>query len=110
MVYSSIRYIGEKNVLKNKKIISVIVIFLMISMFASVMILPSTSAHTPTWNIPSYAYLIPAPDPVGIGQKVAIVMWVDTPLPSASVTNDIRRTGYKLTITAPNGATETKTR
>ncbi len=95
--------------LKNKKIISAIVIFLMISMFASVILLPSTSAHTPTWNIPSYAYLIPAPDPVGIGQKVAIVMWVDTPLPSASVTNDIRRTGYKLTITAPNGATETKT-
>jgi hypothetical protein len=39
---------------------------------------------------------------------MSIVMWVDYPLPSAVVTNSIRRTGYTLTITKPDGTTETK--
>ena len=34
-------------------------------------------------------------------------MWVDTPMPSAAVTNDIRRHGYQLTIVKPDGTTET---
>ncbi len=77
-------------------------------MFASVILLPATDAHTPPWDIPSFAYVIAKPDPVGVGQRVMIFMWVDTPLPSAAVTNDIRRHDYKLTITKPDGKTEIK--
>jgi outer membrane protein assembly factor BamB len=69
--------------------------------------LPTANAHTPPWTIISYAYLVPAPNPVGVGQRVLIVMWVDTPMPSATVDNDIRRHDYKLTITKPDGTTET---
>jgi hypothetical protein len=36
------------------------------------------------------------------------MMWVDLPMPSAAITNDIRRHDYKLTITKPDGATEVK--
>ncbi|MBT0158716.1 PQQ-like beta-propeller repeat protein, partial [Candidatus Bathyarchaeota archaeon A05DMB-2] len=68
----------------------------------------TATAHTPPWNIPSFAYIVAQPDPVGVGQPVKIYMWVDTPLPSAAATNDIRRTGYKLTVTAPDGKTEVK--
>jgi outer membrane protein assembly factor BamB len=67
---------------------------------------PLATAHTPPWTIISYAYIVAVPDPVGVGQKVSIVMWVDTPLPSAVVTNDIRRHDYKLTITAPDDTEE----
>ena len=70
--------------------------------------LPQANAHTPTWNIPSFAYLVTAPNPVGVGQRMSIMMWVDLPMPSAAVTNDIRRHDYKLTITKPDGATEVK--
>jgi len=63
-------------------------------------------AHDPPWQIYSYPYLVPAPNPVGVGQKVLIVMWVDEPLPSSSVSNDIRRHDYTLTITKPDETTE----
>jgi outer membrane protein assembly factor BamB len=67
---------------------------------------PTANAHTPIWKITSYAYLMASPNPVGVGQRVAIVMWVDTPMPGALVTNDIKRHDYKLTITAPDGTKE----
>lgn len=35
-------------------------------------------------------------------------MWIDTPLPGATVTNNIRRHDYTLTITKPDGATDSK--
>jgi hypothetical protein len=34
-------------------------------------------------------------------------MWVDIPMPSAAIQNDIRRHDYTLTITKPDGTTET---
>jgi outer membrane protein assembly factor BamB len=91
------------------KLSTIITVFLLLTVIGgtSVLTLP-TDAHTPAWTIVSYAYLSVAPDPVGVGQTVAIVMWVDAPLPSATVTNDIRRTGYTLTITKPDGKTDTQ--
>jgi outer membrane protein assembly factor BamB len=71
--------------------------------------LPAANAHTPAWTVASYAYIVPAPNPVGVGQQVAIVMWIDTPLPGAAISNDVRRHDYKLTITDPDGKTETQT-
>jgi len=86
-----------------------IVLFLLFAMTVSLFALPTANAHTPPWTIVSYAYIVPAPNPVGVSQTVAIVMWIDTPLPGAAVTNDIRRHDYTLTITDPDGTTETKT-
>jgi hypothetical protein len=72
-------------------------------------LIPTVSAHDPPWTIISYAYIAPAPNPVGVDQTEFVVMWVDTPMPSASVMNDIRRHDYKLTITAPDGTEEIRT-
>ena len=76
-------------------------------------IIPTASAHTPAWTIVSYAYLTTAPDPVGVGQSAAVYMWVDHPLPGASdvpgTSNNIRRAGYSLTITAPDGTVTKQT-
>jgi len=83
---------------------TIIISTLAITMFA----LPA-SAHTPAWSYPSYAYLVASPNPVGVGQKVSIVMWIDYPLPNANVANDIRRHDYTLTITKPNGDKVTQT-
>ena len=69
---------------------------------------PTVNAHDPPWTIASYAYIVPAPNPVGVGQTVAIIMWIDTPLPNSAVGNDVRRHDYKLTITKPDGTTEVK--
>jgi hypothetical protein len=90
---------------KSKKVLCIIAMILMISM-----VIPSaiqtTSAHTPPWTIRSYAYTTVAPSPVGVGQTVQVYMWVDTPMPSAVVTNDIRRHDYQMTVTKPDGTTE----
>jgi outer membrane protein assembly factor BamB len=90
------------NISKNKTTATAISLFLMFTI-AFALAMPLANAHEPPWTIVSYAYVVPAPDPVGVGQRVLIVFWVDTPLPGATVTNDVRRHDYKLTITAPNG-------
>jgi hypothetical protein len=64
------------------------------------------SGHDPSWEIQTWAYLAVAPNPVGVGQNVYVNMWVDMPLPGASVFNDIRRHDYELTITKPDGDQE----
>lgn len=87
---------------------TMITLILTVTMSLSIVLLPTANAHTPPWTIISYAYVVAAPNPVGVGQPVSIVCWVDTPLPSSAVGNDIRRHDYTLTITAPDGTTETK--
>ena len=94
---------------KNKIMALTIATLLIISMSASIMLIPNTNAHSPPWTIISYAYLTVAPQPVGVGQPISVAMWVDTALPGATVTNPIRRTGYELTITAPDGTVSTQT-
>ncbi len=94
---------------KNKTIAIAIAIFLMLSMSASTMLIPSASAHTPAWNIPTFAYIDVAPNPIGVGQVVHVYMWVDKVIANAAINNDIRFKNYELTITAPNGAKTTQT-
>jgi len=86
-----------------------IALLLVLTIAFTMVVIPLASGHDPPWKIISYAYIMASPNPVGVGQRVAIVMWVDTPMPSALVTNDIRRHDYKLTITAPDETTEVMT-
>ena len=100
---------------KNKTLAILIALVLTTSIGASIAIQPTVSAHTPPWTIISYAYLSVQPTPIGVGQTAAVCMWVDAALPGASeypvtsYTNNIRRVGYTLTITAPDGTVSTKT-
>ena len=61
---------------KNKSITIAIATLLMLSMSASMMLVPTTSAHTPPWQIPTYAYIQAMPNPVGVGQQVTIFFWL----------------------------------
>jgi hypothetical protein len=90
---------------KNKTAI-MIALFLTLTITLSLFALPTAYAHTPLWTIPSFAYVVAQPNPVGVGQKAQVYMWVDIPMPSAAITNDIRRKGYQLTIVKPDGETE----
>jgi hypothetical protein len=93
----------------NKTSAIVISIFLMISMGASMLLIPSANAHTPAWSIPTYAFINAAPNPVGVGQKINVIMWLDKIMDGAADGNDIRWHNYKLTITKPDLTTETTT-
>ena len=92
---------------KNKHGAILIATLLIISIAASMTLTPTTSAHTPALAIPTYAYIIPGTNPIGVGQPVNIIMWLDTVIGGAYPTNDIRFHNYNLTITKPDGTTET---
>jgi hypothetical protein len=93
---------------RSKTTATLIALFLMFAMIISLIAMPVGNAHDPPWTIISYAYIVASPNPVGVGQTVAIVFWIDTPLPGSSATNDIKRHDYTLTITKPDGTTETE--
>jgi hypothetical protein len=62
-----------------KKTMAVLTILVMtISM--SAVLFQTANAHTPPWTIVSYAYIVVAPNPIGVGQSTAINLWVDTPV------------------------------
>jgi outer membrane protein assembly factor BamB len=70
----------------------------------SLVAIPLANAqHNPGWDIVTFAYINVAPNPVGVGQKVDILIWVDKPRASASLFNDYRMHNYRLTITDSNG-------
>jgi outer membrane protein assembly factor BamB len=105
----------------------VFALFLMFAMAFSLVPFPSANAHTPAWEIPTYAYIVAAPDPVGVGQQVHVYMWLDAVYGSAGggfitavgwnastssgalPSNTYRFKNYKLTITDPDGKTTTQT-
>lgn len=93
--------------MSKKSKISAITFVIMLTISAILVALPVASAD-PSTEITSYAYLLPIPNPIGVHQTTYITIWVDAPLPDANVDNDIRRHDYKLTITKPDGAIETR--
>ncbi|MDR0372259.1 MAG: PQQ-binding-like beta-propeller repeat protein [Nitrososphaerota archaeon] len=97
--------------MNSKKTTAILIALLLVVSIGS-SILATVNAHNTatdqtTWTINSYAYMSVAPNPIGVGQSVTICMWVDVALPGATLGNDIRRHNYSLTITAPDGKTET---
>ena len=97
-----------------------IVILLIVSMGTSMALMPNANAHTPPWQIPTQAYIVAAPSPIGVGQQVHIYMWlaevygaaggttaaIGTNASTASaglLANNYRFNNYNLTIVAPNG-------
>jgi outer membrane protein assembly factor BamB len=93
----------------NKNAIAMVIASILVLTISSQMLLtPTANAHTPVWNIPSFAYISVVPSPVGVGQTAQVYLWVDIPMPSAALTNDIRRRGYQLTITNPDGTIQTQ--
>ncbi len=93
----------------NKKFAIISTIILLLAITLPLAITPTTNAHSPSWTWISYPYIVAAPNPVGVGQTVAVVFWIDGGLPGAAIGNDVRRHDYSLTITDPDGKVEVKT-
>ena len=94
----------------NNKTLAIIITFILaLSSAISITQLQTTDAHTPAWQITTTAYLSAEPNPVGVGQQMEIVMLINWVMPGALIQNDIRPHGYQLTITKPDGTTETNT-
>ncbi len=92
---------------KNKTLV-ILALILILTMATSVIFVSTAYAHTPPQNIQTFAYLTAAPNPIGVGQNVIIYMWLDKAPPTASGAYGDRWKGFSLSITKPDGTTETK--
>ena len=90
----------------NKKAITIALI-LTLTITALIVALPVANAHDPPWTVPTNAYVIATPNPIGVGQPISIVMWLDQFPPTAAGTTGPRWEGFKLDITKPDGTKET---
>ena len=86
---------------------SLVTFFLLLTITAPLVILPTAEAHTPPWQIPTWAYVAPAPEVVGVGQQMTFVMFLTLMPPGSSVNNDVRWRGYMLYITKPDNSNDT---
>src|SRR5271157_3277708 len=106
--------------MKSKIMAILIAAILTFAMTASMVLIPSVNAHTPSWNIPTQAYIVAEPNPIGVGQTIQVYMWLTEvygapggttaavgtngyTASSALLANNYRFQNYKLTVTDPNG-------
>jgi hypothetical protein len=91
---------------KNKSA-TIFAMFLMLTIAVPLFaLMPSANAHDPAWNMPTYAYVTVAPNPVGVGQTATIVFWVDKiPPTAAGLAGD--RWSFYLDITKPDNTSNT---
>ena len=91
---------------KNKIITISIALVLMLSMAASMILTPSTLAQVyfpPGYDVPTYAFINVAPNPIGIGQTVNVNFFLSSVLESSE-----RPQNMYVTITDPAGTNTTK--
>ena len=94
--------------LKNKIAAITFATLFILSIATSTSIVPTTKAHSPPWQIADEAYLALAPNPIGVGQTLNILIWTAQPLAASAITNNVRKENYTLTITAPDGTNSTQ--
>ncbi len=93
--------------LKNKTKISAITFLLLFTFAFTIATLPTIYAHDPPWETPTWAYLSAAPNPIGVGQQIIIVMWInDYPRTAIGAYGD-RWDNMYIDITKPDGSKET---
>jgi outer membrane protein assembly factor BamB len=92
---------------RSKTTAALIALFLVLTIAVTLVALPIANAHIPAWEIPTYAYLTVQPDPVGVGQPLTIVFWLDKVPPTAAGIAGDRWRNLKIDVTKPDGSTET---
>ena len=82
---------------------SVVAIVLTIIMAASTIMsgISVVNAHTPPWDIPTYCYVNASPNPIGSGQQLVIVYWINSYPPTAQGAYGDRWT-FEIDITKPD--------
>ena len=88
-----------------KKTIATITLVLMLTVSAMVVALPVVNAA----DYNTYAFLGVNPNPVGVGQTLVIVMWLNNPPPRNLVLGAAQFPweGFEIEVTKPDGTTQT---
>jgi hypothetical protein len=91
---------------KNERFFAVALIILL-TVSGVMLILPTSSAHTPPWTIQTYAFISVEPNPVGLGQELFVNFWLDKVPPTANGAYGDRWHNFTVTVTKPDGSTTT---
>jgi len=91
---------------RNNTKATAIALLLMLTIAATLVVLPVANAHTPKWDIPTWAYLSVTPNPVGVDQTALVVMWLTLVPPTASGVGGDRWRGFTIEVTKPDGTKE----
>jgi hypothetical protein len=91
---------------KNKTVATTIALFLALTIAVTLVALPAANAHSPAWQIPTYSFIVVAPNPVGVGQKLSVTFWLNSPPPTANVMYGDRFENLTVKVTKPDGSTE----
>ncbi len=94
--------------LQRNKTLSTIALILILTFSAIMAATPAAKAHSPPWTFTTYSYVNAAPNPIGVGEQSIIVFWTSPNPPSAAGLGGDRWRGMMLTITKPDGTTETR--
>ncbi len=92
--------------MNKRKTIAILFAALLSVSIATSMIVPSTIAHTPGWQIPTYSFIVVSPNPIGVGQTANVNFWVNLPPPTASAQYGDRWQNMTVIVTKPDGSTE----
>ena len=91
--------------MQKNSFLTVLAIALLLSSIT--LLIDTSNAHSPPYNIPSYAYVEANPNPAGVGQLVNIGFWLGQPPPTAAGSFGDRWENMQIIITKPDGTTET---
>ncbi len=94
----------NKMVLKMSKILAIAIIALFVCS-ASFAVFPAQATHYGT--VPTYSYLLVAPESIGLGQSVFITAWIDKVPPNAQMTSGDRWVNMTVYITYPDKSVHT---
>jgi hypothetical protein len=72
------------------------------------LLIPNANAHSPPYEITTYAKIEVVPNPIGVGQSALCYAYLaNAPLPSSAITNTFRNHNYTVTVTDPDGKVQT---
>ena len=98
-------FVTDKLKIRGKQTVSAIALILILTFAASMASMPIAKAA----NVPTYAFLTVAPNPIGVGQTATLVFWLNLVPPQAvALTGEYYWPSYTITITKPDGTTETR--
>jgi outer membrane protein assembly factor BamB len=64
---------------------------------------PAVTAHDPPWEIPTWTFAAATNNPIGVGEDLTIVFWLNVPPPTAVGQYGDRWT-FNLAVTKPDGS------
>jgi hypothetical protein len=93
--------------MKKNNLYSTFAFALILSMAATLIILPNVNAHTPPWQIQLFANINVAPNPAGIGQSVTVNFWLNAPPMTANGPYGDRYGPFTVNVIKPDGTNQT---